>query len=237
MNKVIFVCVIVLVTFAGVFCVTGCSSADNTTSVSERITEEKTESPKAQEGKIIKLTDNYSYKVPVGFIEAEEIFDDTVSETNCFATPDMAKQIRSWVYDGDFLFPDDVEAMNENGNVQIGYASLYDTAIAKVTDTIEEDGTIIYRTLYIWPDGADHLCFIDLASFDQDYSDFEQEIRESIRNSNAATGTGVYGFYGDYTGTPTDEEIENAMTQDIQEAIEEDRRKQEESHWHVFPYF
>lgn len=202
-----------------------------------RMKKEKADSSEATENKIIKLTDNYSYKLPDGFDEADEIFDETVSETNCFATPDMTRQIRSWVYDGDFLFPEDVDAMNDGDDVQIGYGGLYDTAIARVTDKIEEDRKTIYRTLFIWPDGADRMCFIDLASYNEDYGDFEREIRESIRNSNAPSGTGTYGFYGEYSGVPSDEEIDNAMLQDAQDAYEDYMHDLEEPDYHVYPYF
>ena len=38
------------------------------------------------------------------------------------------------------------EAMKDGEDVEIGYGGLYDTAIARVTNRIEEDGQTIYRT-------------------------------------------------------------------------------------------
>ena len=228
----------IMVLIIGALFMTGCVENKSASSMNEETmnTTENTSEP--VESSKIKLTDNYSYKLPEGFVEAEEIFDDTVSETNCFATPDMTKQIRRWVYDGDFLFPDDVEAMNKDGNVQIGYGGLYDTAIARVTDKTEKNGKTIYRTLFVWPDGADHMCFIDLASFNEDYNDFEREIRESIRNRNAPSGTGTYGFHGEYPGVPSEEEIDNAMLQDAQEAYQEYLYELENpGDYHVYPFF
>ena len=215
-------------------CLSGCSNTAGPDTVEEDA--ENVSAEYAQKVSVT-MTENYSYVLPDGFFEAEEDFDDDLSNAVFYSTKDRNRQIRSWVIEDGFVFPDDVEAMCTENNLDAGYGSLYDTAIAKVKDSIVEDGTTVYRTLYIWPDGPNKVCFIDLASFDKDYSDFETEIRESIHNSNPEEGFGSNGYYGEGIRPPSDEEIDKAMAQEVQEAVKEAERGKEETDWHVFPYF
>ena len=238
-KKLIQLLIICFISIPLPFCCAGCGHASSTDADTKATdtTEKLQEDDLVGKSTSIKLTDNYYYSLPEGLGEAKEDFDDSVEETHFFSTPDKSRQIRSWVYSGEYVFPNDVEAMKDGEDVEIVYGGLYDTAIARVTDRIEEDGQTIYRTLYVWPDGPNCTCFIDIASFDVDYSDFENEIRGSIRNSNPAEGTGPYGFYNENAGTPSPEEINEAMGKEVEEAFEDYMFEQEYDDYHVFPYF
>ena len=200
--------------------ITGCSGTSNQDQATEQDNQAKT-TESAYQQTTVKLTDHYSYTLPEGFEEANEDFDETASEAKCFANGDGSRQIRSWVYEGHFEFPYEAEAMADGDDIQIGYGGIYDTAIARITDSKVENGTRIYRTLFVWPDGADRTCFVDLASTEEDYLDFESRIRGSIRNSDPPEGTGTYGFEEQTPGAPTDEDIDRAMLREAQDAYEE----------------
>ena len=202
----------------------GCTDATDTTNTivatDPTVPKETATSEEVVESRTVKLTGNYSYQIPGDYVKAEGTFEENALKAKCFTDSEETIQIKSWIIDGDFLFPDDVEALADDDDTEIGYGSLYNTAIAKVTDSAtDENGASVYRTRYVWPDGPEHTCFIEITSQEKDYGDLVKQIRGSIRNANADADCGPYGFIDD--GTPTAEEIDKALLEDAQDAYEE----------------
>ena len=219
--------VICVVAICSLILFAGCTDATDTTNTTgatepteTTVSTETATSEEVARDRTVKLTGNYSYKIPGDFVKTEGTFEANALKAKCFTDSEETIQIKSWIIDGDFLFPDDVEALEGDDDTEIGYGDLYNTAIAKITDsTTDENGASVYRTRYVWPDGPEHTCFIEITSQDEDYSDLVKQIRGSIRNANADADCGPYGFIED--GTPTEEEIDKALLEDAQDAYEE----------------
>ena len=176
-----------------------------------------------KDGIKVQLTDDYYFYVPEDYEEVEmEDFGDEFSHQRRFIGDGGAHQIRCLVYTEENVpFPDIVEWLYEDNDAQIGYGDLFETAVAKVRDTvIDNSGRTVYRTAYLWPDGSDDICFIEVASYEEEYKDLADHIFGSIVNPDSD----IYARYGipsHYTPDlqMSDEELQEMLEQDQMEAM------------------
>ena len=230
--------IVAFVLACGLLLLPGCAGdrAEPEETSTAKATETEQTTTVADSRQEIQLSENYSYKLPAGFTETEGEFADFVKSGKCFLSDDENLQIRSWIVDDGFRFPDEVEAMAEEEGWELGYGGLYDTAIAKATGSIEQGDETFYLTLFVWPDGPDTGCFVEISSPNEVDSDLINEIRASIHCSNAPSDTDTYGFHGEWTDVPSQEEIDHAMLQEAQEAYEDQMEDVYESE-HLPPFY
>lgn len=226
-----------IIVFALVCClllIPGCSN-DNAW---EEPTEETEATEKAaadsiadetEQWKEIKLTDNYAYRLPE---YSEEITDfeptDGFVDEKRFLLNNGDIEVRSFVIVDEMdIFPGLVEEIYEGvENANIGYRSFFDTAAAAADDVVyDTDGEKIYRRAYFWPDGGNVLCSLSVISYSADDA---KAAGEDLLKAVRYAGVDGAGYQvGDVPPnanellTPSQEEINQAMMQDIQESMQE----------------
>lgn len=208
----------------------GCAgeSAETEETSAAKATETEQTTAAAEPRQEIKLSENYSYKLPdeaeeeTGFEESEGFSDE-----KRFMLDGGKVAVRSFVIRGEEdAFPGLVEYLYEDCvNAKIGYRNFFDTAIAVADDELkDENGDVVYRRAYFWPDGGDVLCSLSFTAYEKDKADAAgDDILGTVRY--AGTGSGQYGWdvppNAEETLTPSKEEIDQAMMQDIQQSMME----------------
>ena len=182
--------------------------------------------------KTIKVSENYSYTLPEEFVEADEpAFEAYDINARFFVADEGERQIRSWAnYSGEYRLEDAVEVWQDDG-ATVEYEQLENAELVVVTNSVKQDSETVYLKLLAWMGESDHACLIEIASFDEDFDDLTDKIKNSIAYHDS--GTVPPG----YSGQPSQEEIDNAMLHNAQEAMEKDYEELQRNEYYYYqPY-
>lgn len=180
----------------------------------------------------IQLSENYSYKLPED-AEEETDFEESLGFSNerQFMLNEGNVVVRSFVIrDEENAFPGLVEYLYEDcENAKIGYKDFFDTAIAVADDELQdENGDVVYRRAYFWPDGGDVLCSLSFTSYSkEEVAAAGEHVLGTVTYANADS-MDEFGQYdweippnAEDALTPSQEEIDQAIMQDIQQSMME----------------
>lgn len=228
-----------LMVFFAVF-LTACASEDASTdtttasatqaTITESAATESTE--EFADGKI-RVSEHYYYMLPEGFEEVEADYGDTFKNHRGFVSDDGVCWIRSFADEQvDYPFPDIIEAVFKGKNADIKYQEfIFDEPIFRVKHLErDESGNIMHVTSFAWMDGTEELCWIDIASSNENQVELEEQIFDTI---------GVYGSVYDYVDIPgqdasayEEHDLDEIMMREAQQAMrkeyERDMQKQME---------
>jgi len=218
----------------GLLLLPGCAGDSAQSEETSVATATETEQPTttADSRQVIQLSENYSYKLPED-AEEETDFEESqgFSDERHFMLNGGDIAVRSFVIrDEENAFPGLVEYLYEDcENAKIGYKDFFDTAIAVADDELQdENGDVVYRRAYFWPDGGDVLCSLSFTSYSkEEVAAAGEHVLGTVTYANADS-MDEFGQYdweippnAEDALTPSQEEIDQAIMQDIQQSMME----------------
>ena len=180
-------------------CASDDASSDATTAsttqetTTESVATESTE--ESADGKI-RVSEHYYYLLPEGFRVVDADFGDVFSNQREFVSEDGQDWIHSFADEQEnYPFPDIIDAVFEGKNADIEYQDfIFDEPIYRVKHLErDESGNTMHVTSFAWMDGTEELCWIDIASLNENQAELEEQIFDTI---------GVYGSVYDYVDIP-----------------------------------
>ena len=218
----------------GLLLLPGCAgdSAQSEETSTAKATETEQTTTAADTRQEIQLSENYSYKPPAD-AEEETGFETSqgFSDEKRFLLNEGDVAVRSFVItDEENAFPGLVEYLYEDcENAKIGYRGFFDTAIAVADDELQdENGDVVYRRAYFWPDGGDVLCSLSFTAYSKEEAAAAgEDVLGTVKYANADS-MGEFGHQdweippnAEDALTPSQEEIDQAMMYDIQQSMME----------------